>query len=128
MRRTVCLALFISAAAMQAGEAQSPLPKSGPMPAQGAPPVAASVFALPPVERFKATDKDGDGKVTKEEFKAVIHRDAQGSIERIWLNRDTNGDGWLTAAEMNANGPARALPQRPSTTANAADADAAPEE
>ena len=102
--RLVSLAIAVVAIS-GAASAQSPLPKSGPLPAQGKP--AATVFSLPPEERFKATDTNGDGKVTKAEFQAVLNPEAQRSIERIWLNRDTNQDGWLTAQEMNANGGGR---------------------
>jgi len=91
--------------------AQELLPKEGPMPMQGKPP--PSVFQLPPAERFAATDANHDGKVTKAEFKTVLNPTAQQSIERIWLNRDTNNDGWLTEPEMNSNGPARAGFARP---------------
>jgi hypothetical protein len=111
VREQAVLALAISTVLCGAATAQSPLPAEGPMPAQAAPP--PTVFALPPEERFKATDTDSDGKVTKAEFKAVLNPVAQQSIERIWINRDTNRDGWLTAEEMNSNGPARArLPPR----------------
>jgi hypothetical protein len=112
VRGRAILAMMIWTALGGAAVAQSPLPAEGPMPAQGEPP--ATVFALPPAERFKATDADGDGKVTKAEFKSVLNPVAQQSIERIWINRDTNKDGWLTAEEMNSNGPSRArLPTRP---------------
>jgi hypothetical protein len=111
MKPIVAVTLVAVAFASGAASGQSPLPKSGPIPAQGS--VPANVFALPPAERFKAVDADGDGKVTKAEFKAVLNPEAQNSIERIWTNRDTNSDGWLTAAEMNTNGPGRGLPARP---------------
>lgn len=103
--RVVILPLLASACLCASAFAQELLPKEGPMPMQGKPP--ASVFQLSPAERFAATDTDHDGKVTKAEFKAVLNPTAQQSIERIWVNRDTNNDGWLTEQEMNANGPAR---------------------
>ena len=103
--RAVFLPLLASAFLGAPAFAQELLPKEGPMPMQGKPP--ASVFQLPSAERFAATDADHDGKVTKAEFKAVLNPTAQQSIERIWINRDTNRDGWLTEQEMNANGPAR---------------------
>ena len=104
--RAVILPLLASALLAAPAVAQELLPKEGPMPMQGKPP--ASVFQLPPAERFAATDTNHDSKVTKAEFKAVLNSTAQQSIERIWLNRDTNSDGWLTEQEMNSNGPARA--------------------
>ena len=119
---TICTALSAALFASGAAWAQSPLPKSGPLPAQGKP--AATVFSLPPAERFKATDANADGKVSKDEFKAVLNPEAQKSIERIWLNRDTNTDGWLTAEEMNANGASR-LAARPPAAPGAAPAAAA---
>lgn len=61
------------------------------------------VLALPPKERFEATDRNKDGKVSKDEFVAVIVPDARPYIDAIWDNRDTNKDGWLSEAEMNSN-------------------------
>ena len=116
MRAIVCLGFAATVCAT--ATAQELLPKEGPMPMQGKP--TFTVFQLPPDERFKATDVDADGKVTKAEFKAVLNPTAQMSIERIWINRDTNKDGWLTAEEMNSNGPARSLPQRPPASPAAA--------
>lgn len=116
MRSMACSVLAGLAVFSGAALAQSPLPASGPLPAQAAPP--QNVFALAPAERFRATDMDGDGKVTKAEFKAVLNPTAQMSIERIWANRDTNRDGWLRADEMNSNGASRrGLPQRPAAPA-----------
>jgi hypothetical protein len=126
MRCEIGTALVVALLASGAAWAQSPLPKSGPLPAQGKPP--ATVFSLPPAERFKATDVNADGKVTKEEFKAVLNPEAQKSIERIWLNRDTNTDGWLTAEEMNANGASRLAARPPGAPAAAAANAAAPDE
>jgi hypothetical protein len=118
--RVVVLPLLASAFFAAPAFAQELLPKEGPMPMQGKPP--ASVFQLPPAERFAATDANHDGKVTKAEFKAVLNPTAQQSIERIWVNRDTNSDGWLTEQEMNSNGPARAGFGRPPAAAGAAPA------
>lgn len=104
MRLTIATAFFALSAAP--AFAQSPPPTTGPMPMQGKPP--ATAFSLPPDERFKAIDTDHDGKITKAEFKAVLNPEAQKSIERIWINRDTNTDGWLNQAELVANGGGRA--------------------
>lgn len=68
----------------------------------------ANVFALSPKERYIATDANKDGKVDKAEFLAVIQPDAKPFIDAIWDNRDTDKNGWLTEAEMNANGGGRA--------------------
>jgi hypothetical protein len=121
--RAVILPLLASACLAAPAFAQELLPKEGPMPMQGKPPF--SVFQLPPAERFAATDTDHDGKVTKAEFKAVLNPTAQQSIERIWVNRDTNNDGWLTEQEMNANGPSRLGGRGQAAAAAAAGAGAA---
>jgi len=73
---------------------------------------AGNVLALPPKERYAATDKNKDGKVNKDEFLAVIAVDARPYIDAIWDNRDSNKDGWLSETEMNANGGGRAGPGR----------------
>jgi hypothetical protein len=67
-----------------------------------------NVFELPPKERYQATDKNRDGKVTKEEFLAVLLPDSRPYIDAIWDNRDADKNGWLTEPEMNANSGGRA--------------------
>jgi hypothetical protein len=59
---------------------------------------------LGPAERFKASDVDGDGKVTKTEFAATLIADARPHLNAIWTNRDKNRDGWLSLEEMTSNG------------------------
>jgi Ca2+-binding EF-hand superfamily protein len=54
---------------------------------------------LKALERFKSMDKDGDGKVSREEF--------TGPKERFDL-LDRNGDGFLTQEEFLSNAQAKA--------------------
>jgi Ca2+-binding EF-hand superfamily protein len=64
------------------------------------------------VERFKSMDKDGDGKVAREEF--------TGPKERFDV-LDRNGDGFVTQEEFfpNAQAKAAAKPQQKKKAANA---------
>lgn len=59
---------------------------------------------LGPAERFKAADSNSDGKVSKDEFAASLNPDARPYLNAIWVNRDSNKDGWLTQEEMTSNG------------------------
>lgn len=52
-------------------------------------------------ERFRAADKDGDGKVSREEFRAANPGSPAGRFDQI----DRNGDGFLTPADMPQHGP-----------------------
>jgi hypothetical protein len=92
----VILSAALVAGLAAAASAQQPVAKPG------------DVFALPPKERYAATDKNKDGKVTKDEFVVVIQPDAKPFIDAIFDNRDSDKSGWLTEAEMNANGGGRA--------------------
>lgn len=67
-----------------------------------------NVFALSPKERYDATDKNKDSKVTKDEFASVLLPDSRPYIDAIFDNRDTDKNGWLTEGEMNANSGGRA--------------------
>jgi hypothetical protein len=60
--------------------------------------------ALEPAELFRKTDANGDGKVDRVEFRSTLNKDAQQFADAIWENRDTNGDGFLSEAEMTLNG------------------------
>jgi Ca2+-binding EF-hand superfamily protein len=55
------------------------------------------------VERFKGMDKDGDGKVSREEF--------TGPKPRFDV-LDRNGDGFLTQQELLAGAPAKAVAKK----------------
>jgi hypothetical protein len=59
------------------------------------------VFALPPKERFAATDKNKDGKIQQDEYKAVLNPEAAQFIDAIWERLDANKDGTLSEPEMN---------------------------
>ena len=48
-------------------------------------------------ERFKAADKDGDGKISREEANAALPR-----IARNFDAIDTNKDGFVTKEELRA--------------------------
>ena len=52
-------------------------------------------------ERLRAADKDGDKKITKEEFKAQFPNAPEGAFARA----DHNKDGVLTAEDRSAGGP-----------------------
>jgi Ca2+-binding EF-hand superfamily protein len=64
---------------------------------------SASVIAADAAEiesRFKAADKDGDGKLTLEEAKAGMPRVARG-FDKI----DTDKKGYITLDEIKAKAP-----------------------
>lgn len=49
---------------------------------------------------FAALDRDGDGKVSKQEF--LNSRSNNRSPERLFDRLDSNNDGYLTQSEVNA--------------------------
>lgn len=70
----------------------------GPMaaggPPSGSPPGGGGRPNVDPVERFKTADKNGDGKITKDE--------ADERMASRFENFDANGDGGVTQEEMTA--------------------------
>lgn len=56
----------------------------------------------PDKERLKAADKDGDGKVTRDEFKGAFPHAPAPVFDRL----DGDGDGFLTAADTPKEAPA----------------------
>jgi hypothetical protein len=67
--------------------------------AQQATPPAPSTAPAPPPKRFLKLDKDGDGRISLDEFKAVgdpVRR------ERRFRRLDTNHDGFLSPEEFAA--------------------------
>lgn len=66
---------------------------TGPSPA-GPPPGSGGRPNVDPVERFKAADKNGDGKITKDE--------ADERMASRFENFDADGDGGVTLDEMTA--------------------------
>lgn len=67
--------------------------------------IGSSSYTLPDLEtmrqnRFKKTDADGDGKITKDELTAVIPQNGKGpSVDEIFNKVDTDGDGVISDAE-----------------------------
>lgn len=62
----------------------------------------------PPVERIRAADKDEDGKVTPEEWKAAFPH----APEQVFGRLDRNGDGALSPADAPKGAPPAALDQK----------------
>jgi Ca2+-binding EF-hand superfamily protein len=48
---------------------------------------------------LKKADKDGDGKISKEEFKAAMPQGAGANADSLFNKIDTNGDGFIDEAE-----------------------------
>lgn len=49
---------------------------------------------------FKSNDKDGDGKLNKEEYKALLDQLGFGEMaDQLFSLRDANGDGFITEEE-----------------------------
>lgn len=61
-----------------------------------------------PGERMKAMDKDGDGKVTWDEFKAYHDAHLRERFDAL----DTNKDGVLSRDDMQGRGPRAGTPPR----------------
>jgi len=53
-----------------------------------------------PAERFKQADKDGDGSLSADEFKATLHGAAAEKAKEIFELKDTNKDGKLSPQEF----------------------------
>ena len=62
--------------------------------------VPGGVYALPPKERFAATDKNKDGKISSDEMKATLNPDAAQFIGAIMERADANADGFLSETEF----------------------------
>lgn len=69
----------------------APVASPGPSPV-GQPPAAGGRPNVDPMERFKAADKNGDGKITKDE--------ADERMASRFENFDADGDGGVTLEEM----------------------------
>ena len=52
-----------------------------------------------PEERFKAADKNSDGSLDKEEFKATIAEDKRDKADARFASIDKNSDGKLSLEE-----------------------------
>jgi hypothetical protein len=55
-----------------------------------------------PEAAFKAKDKDGNGKLSKDEFVGKLDGDKKAAAEKRFASADKNGDGSLDATEFAA--------------------------
>ena len=62
--------------------------------------VASAAYAQRP---FEKVDKDGDGKLTIEEFLQGIKTEKHEGMSKTFAKRDKDGDGFLTADEFKSN-------------------------
>ena len=54
--------------------------------------------------QFKKLDKDGDGKLTKEEFVGKREGDKAAAAEKVFGRLDKDGNGTVCATEFSARG------------------------
>ena len=55
-----------------------------------------------PEERFKKADKNGDGKVSEDEFVGKKTGEEADKAKEIFKKKDKDGDGFLTLEEYSA--------------------------
>jgi hypothetical protein len=85
-------------------------PDRPPMPPEGAPPPPPEGYPTPPrfdpAARFRATDWNGDGKLSPEEFAVPM--------KAMAINADRNGDGVISEDELRGppHGPRGPRPPR----------------
>ena len=76
--------------------------------AQSPPSTNFDAFAAKASQRMVALDTDHDGRISKDEFaaRAAMRRQTEGGAKhdgsRMFARLDTNSDGYLDTAEMNA--------------------------
>lgn len=58
---------------------------------------------MSPEAAFKARDKNGDGKISKEEYLGKLDGDKKAAAEKRFAASDKNGDGSLDQAEFTAS-------------------------
>lgn len=83
--------------------------------------VRDTVFSLEPEERFATTDANDDGKVSQDEYKAILNPEAAQYILAIWERLDTDEDGYLTPEEMTPPPRSRFGARRPPAPQASAD-------
>ena len=64
---------------------------------QGTPPTPEQQAA-----RFDAADKNHDGKLSKEEFTAMLPDQMKANADAIFARRDADKDGFISKAEFTA--------------------------
>lgn len=57
-------------------------------------------------------DTDGDGRISRDEMAPILDRapegsDREGRLQRMWDRSDTNGDGFIDQAELDAGAKQR---------------------
>lgn len=96
MHKLCCLALAAGVLAVAAGGTMADPPATTAKGQKGNPDLV-----------FKRIDTDGDGKLSREEFRAFIEKASKGKladkpelIDKLFERLDTNGDGYLSPAEF----------------------------
>lgn len=130
------LAALTFAVAGHAALAQSSPMGGAPTDADGGPRLSRAEFVAARLQRLAAADADGDGLVTRDEMRAavpagrsarldarferlagrgpVVIAEAQVRAEAAFTRLDTDGDGFVTAAERRAARADRRAAGRPS--------------
>ncbi len=90
--------------ALAHGDKRGPRPEFSELDKNGDGKITAAEFAAHRTDRFAATDSNGDGSLSREELTAAAmaraKSDSERRIDHMIQQRDTDGDGQISLAEL----------------------------